>query len=83
MKCASRSCIADIIPFSTEAISLHSCPLKVPVVDAEQAKNSYKYNKCTKHGKRRLSHGEEREEKIKNKWEMNESKKRCSGQAVI
>lgn len=83
MKCAFRSCIADIIPFSTEAISLYSCPLKVPVVNAEQAKNSYKYNKSTKYGEHRLSHGKEREQKIKNKWETNESKKCCSGQAGI
>lgn len=72
MKCAFRSFITDITPFSTEAASLSSCPLKVPAVDAEQAKNSYQNNKSTKYGKHRLNHGEEREEKIKNKWEINE-----------
>lgn len=58
---------------SAEKLLLYSCPLKVPVVDAEQTENSYKYSKSTTYGKHRLSHGEEREAKIKiNGKQMNQ-----------
>lgn len=49
----------------------------------KQKKQTYKYNKNTTYGKQRLSQGEKREGKIKNKPEMNELKRCCFGQDGI